>query len=57
VIEERTHELSQSNEALQSEIGSHRQARETIQHINEDLVMPAIRRWMRARPRASSSPT
>ncbi|MBT4101075.1 MAG: response regulator [Gemmatimonadetes bacterium] len=37
-VEERTQELSQSNEALQEEIQRHREARSTIQSINEDLI-------------------
>ncbi|MBT7863644.1 MAG: response regulator [Gemmatimonadetes bacterium] len=37
-VEERTLELSQSNDALQQEIDRHRQARETIQSINHDLI-------------------
>ena len=38
-VEERTQELSQSNQALQQEISQHQEARDTIQQINEELVV------------------
>jgi len=38
-VEERTRELSQANEALQDEIGERREAQETIERINGELVI------------------